>query len=270
MAKKRKGDGQTALITGASGGIGLELARLFAKDGYNLVLAARSADLLERNAAGLAKEFRVSALAIACDLTRAGAGTELVKTLDGRGIAIDVLVNNAGYGVAGPFTDNDLSEQLGMVDLNMRALVELTALLWPRIASSGQGGVLNVASLGAFAPGPFMAVYCATKAFVLSFTEALWDEARGTKVHVTCLCPGPTATGFSARSRTETTRMFRSGVLSSRRVARVGYRAFRHNRRTVVVGIVNSLMAWSTGFSPRGLVLRLSRRIIQSPAAVKE
>lgn len=264
----RKGEGQTALITGASGGIGLELARCFAKSGYNLVLVARSVDKLETNAAELAREFRVRADAISSDLSRIGAGAELVKTLEARGLSIDVLVNNAGYGINAPFAETELAGQLGMLDLNMRALVELTGLLWPRLLQSGRGGVLNVASTAAFQPGPMMAVYCATKAFVLSFTEALWEEGRGTGVRVSCLCPGATATGFADRSGVGKTRLFQNGgVMSARRVARMGYVAFQANRRVKITGLSNALMAWGAKFSPRTMVLKIGRRLMSVKAS---
>lgn len=268
MARKRKGEGQTALITGASGGIGLELARCFAKDGYSLVLAARSAETLTAIKAVLETEFAVKVEAIPCDLAQIGAGTGLVKTLDERGLAVDVLVNNAGYGLNGLFAGLDPGDQLAMMDLNMRTLVELTALLWPRIVKRGRGGVLNVASTAAFQPGPMMAVYCATKAFVLSFSEALWEEARGTGVHVSCLCPGPVATGFSKRAGAEKTNIFRSGVLTASRVARIGYRAYQANRRVQITGLKYQLMALGVKFSPRTMVLKIGRRML-SPAIAK-
>lgn len=267
MARKRKGEGQTALVTGASGGIGLELARCFARDGYGLVLAARSAEKLSALAADLAREFQVAVVPIAIDLGVPGAGAELVKAIEARGIAVDVLVNNAGYGVKGAFADGEIADQLGMVDLNMRALVELTGLLWPRMLKNGRGGVLNVASTGAFQPAPLMAVYCATKAFVLSFTEALWDEARGTGVHASCLCPGPTATGFASRAGVMKSRLFRTGgVMAAARVARIGYAAFQANKRVKVTGLMNRLMAWSVKFSPRAMVFSVGRKLLSAPA----
>ena len=144
MARKRKGEGQTALVTGASGGIGLELARRFAKDGYNLVLVARSAQALEAAAGTLSQQFRVTVVPIVCDLGRVGAGAALAKILDERRISVDVLVNNAGYGAAAAFAQSDTDDQLGMIDLNVRTLVELTHIYWPAMLKNGRGGVLNV------------------------------------------------------------------------------------------------------------------------------
>jgi uncharacterized protein len=262
MANRRKGEGQTALITGASSGIGLELARCFAEDGYNLVLVSRSAAALEAEAAKLAGEFNVSAVAIARDLGQRDAGTELAQTLGERSLNIDVVVNNAGYGAAGAFDRSDLSTQLGMIDLNVRALVELTHLFWPRILKNKRGGVLNVASTAAFQPGPFFAVYSATKAFVLSFSEALWEEARGTGVHVSCLCPGATESAFHKRAGTENLRLLRGGMMSAARAAQLGYRAFQANQRVKVAGAGNAILAGSVAFTPRAIVLRIARQLL--------
>lgn len=263
MVGKRKGNGQTALVTGASGGIGLELARLFATDGYDLILVARSAEVLADQAAALAEEFSVEVEAIAMDLSRAGAGAELVKVLDARGLSADVLVNSAGFGASGLFAESALADQLAMMDLNMRALVELTGLLLPRMRKAGRGGILNVGSTGSFQPVPLEAVYCATKAFVLSFSEALSNEVRDTGVTVTCLCPGPTATGFAARAGVATSAMFRKGnAMAARRCAELGYRAFRRGKRLAIAGLKNALQVFVLRFVPRGMILGIARRIV--------
>ena len=196
MARKRKGDGQTALITGASYGIGLDLAECFAKDGYNLILTARSADALKQAADKLSAQYKITATASALDLGAHGGGTELAKQIAAKNLNVDVLVTNAGYGIAGAMDGSKAEEQLGMVDLNVRALLELTQIYWPSMLKNKRGGVLNVASTAAFQPGPLMATYYASKAFVLSLSEALWKEAEGTGVHVSCLCPGPTVSKF--------------------------------------------------------------------------
>jgi len=259
MARRRKGEGQTALVTGASGGIGLELARRFAKDGYGLVLVARSGEALNSAAGILSRQFHVTVVPIACDLGRIGAGAALAKTLDERQIPVDVLVNNAGYGAAAAFAGSDADDQLGMIDLNVRALVELTHLFWPRFLKNGRGGVLNVASTAAFQPGPLMAVYYASKAFVLSFSEALWEEARGTGVQVSCLCPGATESAFHGRAGTNKVRLFRTGLMSAQKVARLGYRAFQAGKRVQITGLRNTVMARSAAFTPRALILRIVR-----------
>jgi short-subunit dehydrogenase len=259
MAPRRRGESLTALVTGASSGIGLELARQFAADGYDLVLVARSAGALERLASELARDFHIKATPITFDLSQPNGGRELVRTLDARALAVDVLVNNAGFGATGAFAEGSTDTHVGIVDVNVRVLVELTHELWPRILRNRRGGVLNVASTAAFQPGPYMAVYCASKAFVLSFTEALWEEARGTGVHVSCLCPGYTESAFHARAGTDKVRLAGSRAMSAAQVAAQGYHAFRTNRRVKIAGLANTLMAHSAAVTPHALVLRIAR-----------
>lgn len=266
MARMRIGDGQTALVTGASAGIGIDLAECFAKDGYNLIVTARSADALRAVAERLAKSYKVTATPIAVDLGAIGGGAELAEEIRSRGLTVDVLVNNAGYGHAGAFDGSEADVQLGMLDLNNRALVELTHIYWPGMLANKRGGVLNVASTAAFQPGPLMAVYYASKAFVLSFSEALWEEVRGTGVHVSCLCPGPTRSKFRERAGTGATRLSRAGTpMSSMSVARLGYSAWRNNKRVEVTGLRNKVLAQLVQILPRTTVLRLVRNL-QSPA----
>jgi len=259
------GTGQTALVTGASYGIGLDLAECFAKDGYDLILAARSEPALKQASERLAKQYGVKAVPIAVDLGAHGAGHRLADEVRARGLTVDVLVNNAGYGTAGAFAGSDEPTQLGMIDLNVRALVELTHAFWPGMLERGRGGVLNVASTAAFQPGPLMAVYYASKAFVLSFSEALWREAQGTGVHVSCLCPGPTASRFRERAGTGKTRLATLGTpVTSMSVAEAGYRAYQENQRVLVTGARNRIMARLVPYLPRRTVLDLAHRI-QSP-----
>src|SRR5262245_7836605 len=256
----------TALVTGASGGIGLDLAECFAQDGYDLILTARSAEALQTAARRLAEKYNITATPVAADLAVPGAGRKLADAIQARGLAVDVLVNNAGYGIAGSFNGSRESEQLGMVDLNVRALVELTHIYWPSMLATKRGGVLNVASTAAFQPGPLMAVYYATKAFVLSFSEALWKEAEGNGVHVSCLCPGPTQSNFRERAGTGKTRLARAGTpMTSMSVAQLGYRGFRDNRRVVITGARNAMLARMVPFLPRRTVLGLVHNL-QSPA----
>jgi len=265
MTDHKPGTGQTALVTGASYGIGVDLAECFARDGYDLVLSARSAGPLGEVAVRLAKAYGVSATPIANDLGVFGGGQALVAAIHAKGLTVDVLVNNAGYGHAGALTSADLPTELGMIDLNVRALVELTHLLWDGMLARKRGGVLNVASTAAFQPGPLMAVYYASKAFVLSFSEALWEEARGTGVKVSCLCPGPTASRFRERAGTGQTRLATvSAVAPSMPVAEQGYRGFQANRRVVITGARNRAVAELVPFLPRSVVLRAVRNI-QSP-----
>lgn len=265
MARKRPGEGQTALVTGASYGIGLDLAECFAKEGYDLILTARSADALASAAQKFSAQYKITATPIAVDIGKPGGGRELADRIAAKGLRVDVLVNNAGYGIAGALDGSKADEQLGMVDLNVRALLELTQIYWPEMLKAKRGGVLNVASTAAFQPGPLMAVYYASKAFVLSFSEALWKEAEGTGVHVSCLCPGPTTSKFRERAGTDKTRISRVGkVMSSMTVARLGYRGFRDNKRVVVTGLRNKTLAALAPYLPRKRLLAIVHGI-QSP-----
>ncbi len=266
MARRRKGEGLTALVTGASMGIGVDLAECFARDGYNLILSARSEALLKDVADRLARQHNVKTTAIAADLGVPGGGETLANKIATLGLSVDVLVNNAGYGTAGAFAGSDRANQLGMIDLNDRALVELTHIYWPGMLAKKRGGVLNVASTAAFQPGPLMAIYYASKAFVLSFSEALWKEAQGTGVHVSCLCPGPTTSKFRDRAGTGATRLSRVGTpMSSASVARMGYRAFQRNRVVIVTGLRNAVLASLVPFLPRRTLLNMVHNL-QSPA----
>jgi short-subunit dehydrogenase len=266
MARKRKGDGQSALVTGASAGIGVDLAECFAKDGYGLILTARSEAALADVATRLGKTYNVPTAIIPLDLGVPGGGEKLAAEIASRGLSVDVLVNNAGFGHAGAFDSSPAAEELGMIDLNVRALVELTHIFWPRMLANKRGGVLNVASTAAFQPGPLMAVYYASKAFVLSFSEALWKEAEKTGVHVSCLCPGPTASKFRERAGTGKTKLSRVGTpMPSMSVARMGYRAFRNNKRVMITGGRNKLLARLAPFLPRTMLLSTVHNL-QSPA----
>jgi short-subunit dehydrogenase len=253
---------ETALITGASSGIGLDLARLFAKDGCDVVLVARSEGKLRELAAELERDCGVKAHVIALDLAQPHAAQALVQRLP---VAIDVLVNNAGFGVTGPFVETDLAKELEMIQVNIVALTELTKLLLPPMVARRRGRVLNVASTAAFQPGPLMAVYYATKAYVLSFSEAIADELRDSGVTVTALCPGPTETGFAAVADMTTTRLFNvAKPMSSADVARAGYAAMKRGRRVVIPGVKNKLLTQSVRVSPRRLVTTIVRKLQES------
>jgi short-subunit dehydrogenase len=265
MSNARPGQGQTALVTGASSGIGVDLAACFARGGYDLILTARSEAALKDVAERLAREHGVAATPIANDLGASAGGQRLAEKIAASGLSVDVLVNNAGYGHAGAFTSSDRETQLGMIELNVRALVELTHLYWGGMLERRRGGVLNVASTAAFQPGPLMAIYYASKAFVLSFSEALWEEARGTGLKVSCLCPGPTKSGFRERAGTGKTRLASaSPVMASLPVAEAGYAGWQRNKRVVVTGARNRLLAQAVQVLPRRTVLRAVREL-QSP-----
>jgi len=251
----------TVLITGASGGIGYELAKLFARDHHNLVLVARSGDKL----AQVARELQVHGVTvktIALDLAAPPAPAFLFDQVQREELAVDILVNNAGFGVFGEFTQMPQEEILGQIDLNIRALTELTRLFLPRMIRRGSGKIMNVASTAGFQPGPLLAVYYATKAYVISFSEAIANELRGTGVTVTCFCPGATRTGFARRAGIEKSRLFQSiGAMSAEKVALDGYRAVMEGRTLAISGAHNWLVAESTRFAPRKVVTAISRWI---------
>jgi uncharacterized protein len=256
-------DGKTGLITGASGGIGYELAKLFAKDHHNLVLIARSAPKLTQFADELQRQFGISAKAIPLDLTAAPAPQFLFDQLQREGIAVDFLVNNAGYGVFGEFAKVSLEDTLGQIQLNVTALTHLTRLFLGPMIERHSGKIMNVASTAGFQPGPLMAVYYATKAYVISFSEALANELSGSGVTVTCLCPGATDTGFQGRAGLENTMLFkRLRPMDAKTVARDGYRGLIEGKTLVISGFRNWLLAESVRFSPRKLVTALSRKVL--------
>ncbi|MGA2441134.1 MAG: SDR family oxidoreductase [Tepidisphaeraceae bacterium] len=241
--------GKTALVTGASVGIGRDLAELFAHDGHQLVLTARSEPQLQELAAKLRGQYRVNVEVIVQDLSVADAPQRVFDCLQSK--PIDYLVNNAGFGKLGPFAESDLSTQLGMLQVNVVALTHLTRLFLPGMLKRGSGRIMNVASVAAFLPGPRMAVYHASKAYVLSFSEALASELSGSGVTVTAMCPGPTKTEFQVRAGAADTALFRMGAMSSAKAARIGYGAMMRGKRSVVTGFSNKLSAFGTRLVPR-------------------
>ena len=255
---------QTALITGASSGIGYELAKLFARDHYNLVLVARTAGTLTKVADELQIQFGVSVKPIPLDLTASPSPQFLFDQLQREGIAIDFLVNNAGYGVLGDFTEVPPEESLDQIQLNITALTRLTKLFLASMLARGSGKIMNVASTAGFQPGPGMAVYYATKAYVISFSEALAEELKDSGVTVTCLCPGATDTGFQGRAGTENTRLLKTvRPMEAKTVARDGYRGMMTGKTLVISGLRNWLLAESLRFSPRKLVTIVSRKVLE-------
>ncbi len=252
---------KTALITGASFGIGMEFARVFAREGYNLVLVARSGDKLRQIASEVEKSYGTRSLILATDLTEPGASAYVLDQTTRAGIQVDVLVNNAGFGQYGFFAENDLEECLRQIQLNMTTLTHLTRLYLPGMIERRSGRILNVASTAAFQPGPLMAVYFATKAYVLHLSEALANELNGTGVSVTCLCPGATATEFHKRANATGQRLLKFGSMDARTVAEDGYRALMAGKPVVISGFKNWLLAQSIRFSPRGMVTAIARKI---------
>ena len=258
-------DRKTALITGASFGIGMEFARIFSREGYNLVLVARSADRLRQLASELEKAHGTRSLILAADLTEPGASAYVLDQTTRADIQVDVLVNNAGFGQYGLFAENDLEECLRQIQLNVTTLTHLTRLYLPAMIERAEterksGNILNVASTAAFQPGPLMAVYFATKAYVLHFSEALANELSGTGVTVTCLCPGPTATEFHKRANATGQRLLKFGSMDARTVAEDGYRAMMAGKPVVISGFKNWLVAQSVRLSPRRLLTAIVRK----------
>lgn len=255
-----KADSKTALITGASFGIGAEFARIFAREGYNLILVARTADKLRQIASELEKAHGTKSLILAADLTDPGSPAYVIDQTTRADIQVDVLVNNAGFGQYGFFAENDLEECLRQIQLNVTTLTHLTRLYLPGMVARKDGGILNVASTAAFQPGPLMAVYFATKSYVLLFSEAIANELSGTGVTVTCLCPGATTTEFHKRANATGMRLLKFGSMDARTVAEDGYRALMAGKPVVISGFKNWLLAQSVRFSPRRVVTAIARK----------
>jgi len=255
--------GNTVLITGASGGIGYELARLFARDRHNLVLVARSAEKLAQ-VAGELQAQGVLVKTVALDLGEQHAPKFLLDQLQRESIAIDILVNNAGFGAYGEFAKMPEEQILGQINLNITALTELTKLFLPAMLARRSGRIMNVASTAGFQPGPLMAVYYATKAYVISFSEAIGNELRSSGVTVTCFCPGATNTGFTKRAGNDKSRLFQLGAMSAEKVALDGYRAVMEGRSLAISGTHNWLVAQSVRFAPRKFVTAISRWVSES------
>jgi short-subunit dehydrogenase len=255
---------KTALITGASSGIGYELAKCFAAGGANLVLVARDATRLSQISGELQSTFKVSAKVITADLSRVVAPAEIYRETERAALAIDYLVNNAGFGAGGAFVETDLQTELDMMQVNVASLVHLTKLYLADMHSRRSGGILNVASTAAFLPGPLMSIYYASKAFVLSFTEAIANELRGAGITVTALCPGPTATDFQRRAHVENIRLMKSspmGMMTAAEVARIGYDGFFKGKVIVIPGLMNKVGVQSLRISPRAAVRRVTRKL---------
>jgi uncharacterized protein len=248
----------TVLITGASSGIGLELAKCFAADGSRLILVARNTEALEKLAEQLRRENKIEAIVLTADLSLPETPKKIFDELSARTISVDVLVNNAGFGAIGAFDQLPGERQLEMIQVNVTALTDLTRLFLPGMIERGRGGILNVASVAGFVPGPGMAVYYATKAFVLSFTEAIAAETRNTGVSVSVLCPGPTPTNFGAVAGSKNIKLIRVARTSVQKVARDGHKSFRMNQTVCISGIQNQFLVFLIRLFPRWLIRRIA------------
>ena len=253
---------ETVLITGASSGIGLELAKCFAADGNGcrLILVARSKDALEKLAEELRQKHKIETIVLPADLSLPEAPKQIFDSLAAQKVTVDVLVNNAGFGLHGQFLEMSLSRQLEIIKVNVNALVELTGLFLPGLIERRAGGIFNVGSVAGFVPGPGLAIYYATKAFVQSFSEALAEELAGTGVSVTVLCPGPTETNFGAVARGEKVRVVQTKKMSAEEVARTGYAAFRAKKVISVPGLQNKAMILAARLAPRSMVRRIVKK----------
>jgi uncharacterized protein len=246
----------TALITGASSGIGAELAKLCAAEGHNLVLVARRAAPMEALAGSLARDHAVEARVLAADLADPTA-REAIRDQLGQA-PIDILINNAGFGLQGPYAETDWTEEARMIEVNVTALAHLTKLFLPAMLARRSGRILNVASTAAFVPGPFMSVYYATKAFVVSFSHAIAAETKGAGVTVTVLCPGPTTTGFFEAAGMQSSKLFRGPAMDAASVARQGYRAMMAGKPEIVAGARNRLIVFGSRLAPRTMLAKIA------------
>lgn len=259
---------QTALITGASGGIGLALAEVFARNQYSLILVARSEDKLQDLSQELSSEYGVQATVFSHDLTDKDAPQRLFDQVQQHSLSVDVLVNNAGYGDYAEFVSSDWEKLQGMILLNVLATTHLTRLFLPAMVSRGAGKILNVSSTAAFQPGPMMAVYFATKAYMLSFSEAIAAETENAGIIVSTLCPGPTQSGFIGKANMDKMALANnaseSKLPTAAEVAQFGYDALQKGQVVAVHGLANQLLAFSTRLAPRGIIRKGVKQFMAS------
>jgi len=253
---------KTALITGAANGIGYELANLFALNNYNLVLVDIMAQKLTDVADKIQQKFDIFVKYIVKDLSIKTAPEEIFTELQQESIQVDVLVNNAGFGIYGLFNETNLNTELEMLQVNLVSLTHLTKLFLKNMVKQGEGKILNLSSAAAFQPGPFMAVYFATKAYILSFSQALSSELEGTGVTVTVLCPGPTESAFHERTGVAGAKQVESNnMMDAGTVAKIGYRALMEGKTVAIPGLKNKILAEMVRFTPRNLVTKIVKNM---------
>jgi short-subunit dehydrogenase len=253
--------GQTrALITGGSVGIGAALADVFAANGHDLILVSRNRDKLEARGRAIHTQFGVNVVCIPEDLTDPQGAPRLHEEVTGLGLEVNYLVNNAGVGLYGKFATTDLDAELKMIQLNVTSVVDLTKRFLPSMMARRSGRILNIASIAAFLPGPWMSVYFATKAFLLSWSQAIDYELKPNGITVTTLCPGPTESEFKVRAGSERSRLFEAYVMDAPRVARVGYEAMMKGKAVAIPGLRNKMIPVAARLTPRPLIAKLSHR----------
>jgi len=259
----------TALITGASAGLGTHFAKLFAADRHDLVLVARRLDRLDALGKELTEKHGIRVETISADLMDPAAPKTIADEVARRGLTIEFLVNNAGFGLAGRFQENDAAKERGMIEVNVTALTMLAHALLPGMIARGHGRILNIGSTAGFQPGPFMSTYYASKAYVVAWSEAMSYELRGTGVTCTLSCPGATATEFGSVANMEGSRLFRMGAMRADVVAAQAYRAMHAGRRRIVHGFTNKLSVASAGLTPNAILLRIVATLNRDPNAPK-
>lgn len=256
---------KTALITGASSGIGLEFAKIHASKGDNLVLVARNKAKLDELKIELESKYNISVYTIGKDLSVIGSAKEIYDETSRQNIQVDYLINNAGFGNHGMFSETDWNKELQMINLNITTLTHFTKLYMPEMIKRKGGKILNVASTAAFQPGPLMSIYFATKAYVLSFSEAVNNEVKDKGVSITALCPGATESGFfSAADMVDSNLVKGRKLPSSKEVAEFGYASMMKGKTVAIHGLLNQIMATSIRFTPRAWVVKITRWIIQN------
>ena len=263
---KRKeliGKNKTVLITGASSGIGLELAKLFAKDGFNLVLVARRKERLEDIAKELNNLYGIKTHIITKDLSNLESPKEIFNELNIESIKIDILVNNAGFDVYGKFSETNYEKELNMIDVNVLAVTYLTKLFLPSMVERNSGKILNIGSTGSIIAAPLNAIYCATKAYVLNMSLAIGEELRGTGITITCLCPGATRTEFHKLAMMLDTNLMQGKVMSAEKVAKIGYKALMKGKRVVIAGFKNKVQTFMTRFISRKTTSKMSKSYLE-------
>lgn len=251
----------TVLITGASQGLGYEFAKIFAQNKYNLVLVARNIEKLKNIAQELKKKYNVGVKIIQKDLSLPKSPQEIYEELQKDSIEVNILINNAGFATYGEFAQTDLQQDLNEIQVNIVSLTHLTKLFVPNMIKRKKGKILNVSSVAGFFPGPFMSVYYASKAYVLSLSEALHEELKGSGITVTTLCPGPTKSGFAKRANLPALELFKNGIMDANRVAYEGYKGLMKGKSVVIPGAKNKMQVNLLRFVPRSIVAGIVKKI---------